>query len=198
MGYLCIDVTRCICPAIYKKTIFCVWPIIWLLIGLGLIVLPIAIRRKLGLGEGTQFLVVTDNENILLKPVKDPSLDEFYSLIEQAQKTAAQLGLTEDEINAGRLRFTLYRQLWEEGIFLAAELPLAAFFSIGFTHHIAILAKARTPTKPSLNTCCRITTARWGLLHTRPIRRNWRTFSLTRKRWRNSFRSFLLYHHQCG
>ena len=138
----------------------------------GQIVLPIAIRRKLGLGEGTQFLVVTDNENILLKPVKDPSLDEFYSLIEQAQKTAAQLGLTEDEINAGRLRFTLYRQLGEEGIFLAAELPLAAFFSIGFTHHIAILAKARTPTKPSLNTCCRITTARWGLLHTRPIRRN--------------------------
>ena len=65
----------------------------------GQIVLPIAIRRKLGLGEGTQFLVVTDNENILLKPVKDPSLDEFYSLIEQAQKTAAQLGLTEDEIN---------------------------------------------------------------------------------------------------
>ena len=70
----------------------------------GQIVLPIAIRRKLGLGEGTQFLVVTDNENILLKlllkPVKDPSLDEFYSLIEQAQKTAAQLGLTEDAINA--------------------------------------------------------------------------------------------------
>ena len=32
----------------------------------GQIVLPIAIRRKLGLGEGTQFLVVTDNENILL------------------------------------------------------------------------------------------------------------------------------------
>ena len=63
-------------------------------------ILPIAIRRKLGLGEGTQFLVVTDNENILLKPVKEPSLDEFYSLIGQARKTAAQLGLTEDEINA--------------------------------------------------------------------------------------------------
>ena len=66
----------------------------------GQIVLPIAIRKKLGLGEGSQFLVVTDNENILLKPVKDPSLDEFYSLIEQAHKTAAQLGLTEKEINA--------------------------------------------------------------------------------------------------
>ena len=30
--------------------------------------------------------------------VREPSLDEFYSLIEQAQKTAAQLGLTEDDI----------------------------------------------------------------------------------------------------
>lgn len=66
----------------------------------GQIVLPIAIRKKLGLGEGSQFLVVTDNENILLKPVKEPSLDEFYSLIEQAQRTAAQLGLTEEDLNA--------------------------------------------------------------------------------------------------
>ena len=66
----------------------------------GQIVLPIAIRRKLNLVEGAQFLVVTDNENLLLKPVRDPSLDEFYSLIEQAQKTAAKLGLTEEEINA--------------------------------------------------------------------------------------------------
>ena len=66
----------------------------------GQIVLPISIRRKLNLGEGSQFLVLTDNENILLKPVRDPSLDEFYSLIEQAQKTARQLGFTEEEINA--------------------------------------------------------------------------------------------------
>ena len=66
----------------------------------GQIVLPISSRKKLNLGKGSQFLVVTDNENILLKPVKDPSLDEFYSLIEQAQKTAAQLGLTEEDINA--------------------------------------------------------------------------------------------------
>ncbi len=66
----------------------------------GQIVLPIAIRKKLGLGEGSQFLVVSDNENILLKPVKDPSLDEFYALIEQAQKTAAQLGLTQEGIDA--------------------------------------------------------------------------------------------------
>ncbi|MBP5559333.1 MAG: AbrB/MazE/SpoVT family DNA-binding domain-containing protein [Bacteroidales bacterium] len=66
----------------------------------GQIVVPISIRKKLKLGEGSQFLVVTDNENILLKPVREPSLKEFYSLIEQAQNTATQLGLTEEEINA--------------------------------------------------------------------------------------------------
>ena len=66
----------------------------------GQIVLPISIRRKLSLGEGSQFLVITDNENILLKPVRDPSPDEFYSPTKQAQKTAAQLGLTEEKINA--------------------------------------------------------------------------------------------------
>jgi len=65
----------------------------------GQIVLPISIRKKLNLGEGSQFLVVTDNDNILLKPVREPSLNEFYSLIEQAQKTAQQLGLTEEDIN---------------------------------------------------------------------------------------------------
>ena len=66
----------------------------------GQIVLPVSIRRRLNLGEGSQFLVLTDNENILLKPVKEPSLDEFYSLIEQAQETARAMGLTEEDINA--------------------------------------------------------------------------------------------------
>ena len=68
----------------------------------GQIVLPVSIRRKLNLGEGSQFLVISDDENILLKPkpVREPSLDEFYSLIEKAQETAKKIGLTEDDINA--------------------------------------------------------------------------------------------------
>ena len=40
------------------------------------------------------------DENILLKPVREPSLDEFYSLIEKAQETAKKIGLTEEDINA--------------------------------------------------------------------------------------------------
>ena len=40
------------------------------------------------------------DENILLKPVRGPSLDEFSSLIEKAQETAKKIGLTEEDINA--------------------------------------------------------------------------------------------------
>lgn len=65
----------------------------------GQIVLPISIRKKLGLDSGSQFLVITDKNNILLKPVKEPSLDEFYSLIEQAQETARKIGLTQQDID---------------------------------------------------------------------------------------------------
>lgn len=65
----------------------------------GQIVLPISIRKKLGLDNGSQFLVVTDKNNILLKPVKEPSLDEFYALIEQAQETARKIGLTQQDID---------------------------------------------------------------------------------------------------
>lgn len=61
--------------------------------------MPISIRKKLGLDNGSQFLVVTDKNNILLKPVKEPSLDEFYALIEQAQETARKIGLTQQDID---------------------------------------------------------------------------------------------------
>ena len=42
---------------------------------------------------------MSDDENILLKPVREPSLNEFYSLIEKAQETAKKIGLTKEDIN---------------------------------------------------------------------------------------------------
>ena len=35
----------------------------------------------------------------ILQPVKEPSLDEFYALIEQAQETAKKIGLTQKDID---------------------------------------------------------------------------------------------------
>ena len=78
----------------------------------GQIVLPVSIRRKHNLGEGSQFLVISDDENILL-PVREPSLDEFYSLIEKAQETAKKIGLTEEDINTVIKETRAEKHKWE-------------------------------------------------------------------------------------
>lgn len=64
----------------------------------GQIVLPVSIRRRLGLKEGSQLVVISDDENILLKPVKEPSLEEFRGLLAQSQTWAENEGITEEDI----------------------------------------------------------------------------------------------------
>ena len=64
----------------------------------GQIVLPKKIRTKLNLSEGTQFIVLSDADNILLKPVKIPSLSEFSGVLRKAREWASAAGLTEDDV----------------------------------------------------------------------------------------------------
>lgn len=64
----------------------------------GQIVLPKKIRSRMNLQEGTKFIVITDGENILLKPIREPSLDEFDALMKESQKWALEVGMTEDDI----------------------------------------------------------------------------------------------------
>jgi len=64
----------------------------------GQIVLPLSIRKKMGLKEGTQFIVISDDENILLKPIKEPSLNEFKQLLEQSRQWAEDAKMTEEDI----------------------------------------------------------------------------------------------------
>ena len=64
----------------------------------GQIVLPKKIRSRMNLQEGTKFIVITDGENILLKPIREPSLDEFNALMKESQKWALEVGMTEDDI----------------------------------------------------------------------------------------------------
>ena len=61
-------------------------------------VLPKKIRIALSLTEGTQFIVLFDEDNILLKPVKTPSLSEFSELLNNARTWAKAAGLTEQSI----------------------------------------------------------------------------------------------------
>ena len=43
----------------------------------GQIVLPKKLRNALNLVEGTQFVVFSDRDNILLKPIKPPEKSDF-------------------------------------------------------------------------------------------------------------------------
>ena len=64
----------------------------------GQIVLPKKIRTALNLSEGTQFLVFSDNDNILLKPVKMPSVSEFSGVLQLVREWAATADLSEGAI----------------------------------------------------------------------------------------------------
>ena len=64
----------------------------------GQVVLPKKVRLDLNLTEGTQFIVLCDGGNILLKPVKTPSLSEFAGLLDKARAWAKAAGMTEDAV----------------------------------------------------------------------------------------------------
>ena len=65
----------------------------------GQIVLPKKIRSALNLDSGTQFIVFSDQGNILLKPITEPKLSDFESVLKKAKQWATEKGLQESDIN---------------------------------------------------------------------------------------------------
>lgn len=65
----------------------------------GQIVLPKRIRTALNLNVGTQFVVFSDKDNILLKPIKEPNLAEFEAVLSKFQSWAKEIGVTEADID---------------------------------------------------------------------------------------------------
>ena len=65
----------------------------------GQIVLPKKIRTALYLNAGTQFVVFSDNDNILLKPIKEPNIAEFEAVLSKFQNWAKEVGVTEADID---------------------------------------------------------------------------------------------------
>ena len=64
----------------------------------GQIVIPEEIRRRLGLKTGAQFIVVGNNDVVLLKSIAQPSMTEFDQLISDARKQARKVGLKKTDI----------------------------------------------------------------------------------------------------
>jgi AbrB family looped-hinge helix DNA binding protein len=64
----------------------------------GQVVIPENIRKQLNLKTGTQFVVVGDNDVIILKSIQKPSLDEFDDLIASARQQGKEAKLKKSDI----------------------------------------------------------------------------------------------------
>ena len=65
----------------------------------GQVVLPKTVRDELSLMPGSRLMVFSDGDNILLKPIKQPDISEFNSLMNDAKKWAENVGMTEEDIS---------------------------------------------------------------------------------------------------
>ena len=62
--------------------------------------IPVSYRKALSIKEGSQLVIYSDGENIILKPVVLPSEDKLSAALEKARKYAENEGFTEEDIKA--------------------------------------------------------------------------------------------------
>jgi AbrB family looped-hinge helix DNA binding protein len=64
----------------------------------GQVVIPEEVRVRLGLTPGVQFVVVGDDDVVILKRISAPSMDEFDGLLRDARRQARSVGLRKADI----------------------------------------------------------------------------------------------------
>ena len=64
----------------------------------GQVVIPEAIRRKMGLESGTEFVVLGEDGTVVLKVIEAPSMREFDEIMAKAQRDARLAGLRKSDI----------------------------------------------------------------------------------------------------
>ena len=65
----------------------------------GQVVIPEEIRLRLGLKEGTQFVVVGDRDVVILKTIAPPAMVEFDELVRTARGAARKAGMKPADVN---------------------------------------------------------------------------------------------------
>ena len=70
----------------------------------GQVVTPESIRKRLDLKEGAQFLVVGEEDVVILKVVTPPHINAFDTLIKQARQQAKEVGLKPKDITSAIAR----------------------------------------------------------------------------------------------
>ncbi len=64
----------------------------------GQVVIPEDIRKRLRLKAGSQFVVVGENDVVILKAISPPSMNEFDTLIAEARRQGKEAGLKQSDI----------------------------------------------------------------------------------------------------
>lgn len=64
----------------------------------GQVVIPTKIRQRLGIVEGSKFVILTDGENVLLKPIAPPKWQTFEALVKESQALAKKAGLKKTDL----------------------------------------------------------------------------------------------------
>jgi AbrB family looped-hinge helix DNA binding protein len=65
----------------------------------GQVVIPEDIRKRLNLKTGSQFVVVGENDVVILKAISPPSMNEFETLIAEARRQGKDAGLKQSDIS---------------------------------------------------------------------------------------------------
>lgn len=65
----------------------------------GQVVIPEEIRKRLKLKAGAQFVVIGEDDVVILKAISPPSLSEFDALIAKARNQAKESGLKRSDIS---------------------------------------------------------------------------------------------------
>lgn len=65
----------------------------------GQIVIPEDIRKRLGLKEGTQFIIMGEGDSIILKTIALLSMKDFGAIFEKTAQAAQKAGMKESDID---------------------------------------------------------------------------------------------------
>lgn len=64
----------------------------------GQVVIPEEIRQRLGLEEGTSFVVLGDRDVVILKTIAPPARAEFDELVRRARSAARKAGMKPSDV----------------------------------------------------------------------------------------------------
>jgi len=66
----------------------------------GQVVIPLSLREQLGLKEGEKFVVVGEEDTIILKKVEMPSFKNFDKLISKIQQFAKEKNIEKKDVES--------------------------------------------------------------------------------------------------